>query len=44
LCDTDVQDIIRLLEEKGVNIELKRVPREKAVNIRDALKEFCDVI
>ncbi len=43
LCETEVHDVIRLLEEKGVSIELKRVPREKAVNIKDALKEFCDV-
>jgi mannose/fructose/N-acetylgalactosamine-specific phosphotransferase system component IIB len=43
LCEPDIQDILRLLEDKGVTIELKRVPREKAVNIRDALKEFCQV-
>lgn len=43
LCETEVHDILRLLEEKGVSVELKRVPREKAVNIREALKEYCDV-
>ena len=43
LCDNEIQDIITLLENKGVLIELKRVPREKAVNIRDALKDFCPI-
>ncbi|MDP2853267.1 MAG: PTS sugar transporter subunit IIB [Smithellaceae bacterium] len=43
LCEPEIQDILKLLEDKGVSIELKRVPREKAVNIRDALKEFCQV-
>ncbi len=43
LCEPEIQDILTLLEDKGVAIELKRVPREKAVNIRDALKEFCQV-
>jgi mannose/fructose/N-acetylgalactosamine-specific phosphotransferase system component IIB len=39
LCDKDIRDIITLLESAGVLIELKRVPREKAVNIKDALKD-----
>ena len=43
LCEPEIQDIISLLEDKGVSIELKRVPREKAVNIRDALKEYCPI-
>lgn len=43
LCETEVHDIIRLLEEKGVSVELKRVPREKAVDIKDALKELCKI-
>jgi len=41
LCDNEIQDIITLLENAGVLIELKRVPRERAVNIRDALKDYC---
>ena len=41
LCDNEIQDIITLLENEGVLIELKRVPRERAVNIRDALKDYC---
>jgi len=41
LCDNEIQDIITLLENAGVLIELKRVPQERAVNIRDALKDYC---
>ncbi|OGP89234.1 MAG: hypothetical protein A2031_07390 [Deltaproteobacteria bacterium RBG_19FT_COMBO_43_11] len=41
LCDKEIQDIIRLLENAGVVIELKRVPRERAVNIKEALKDYC---
>lgn len=43
LCEPEIQDILNLLTEKGVAVELKRVPREKAVNIRDALSEFCQI-
>ncbi len=42
LCEPEIKDIFRLLQEKGVAVELKRVPREKAVDIEDALKAFCD--
>jgi PTS system mannose-specific IIB component len=42
LCEPEITDIFRLLREKGVAVELKRVPREKAVEIEDALKAFCD--
>ncbi len=42
LCDKDIEDILRLLENAGVVIELKRVPREKAVNIKEALKNYCE--
>ena len=43
LCETEIQDVFKLLEDEGVAVELKRVPREKAVNIKEALKEFCQV-
>ena len=43
LCEPEIQDILKLLEDKGVSIELKRVPREKAVNIKDALPKYCQV-
>jgi mannose/fructose/N-acetylgalactosamine-specific phosphotransferase system component IIB len=41
LCDTDILDIIKLSEENGVDVELKRVPRERAVNIKKAIKDYC---
>jgi len=40
-CNEEIEDIVKLLENAGVVIELKRVPRERAVNIRDALKDYC---
>lgn len=44
LCDLEIQDVLTLLEEKGVAVELKRVPREKAVDIKDALpSELCRI-
>lgn len=43
LCDREIEDILKLLEETGVTIELKRVPRERAVNIREALKDYCTI-
>jgi len=42
LCEPDIQDVLNLLQDKGVAVELKRVPREKAVNIKDVLKEYCE--
>ena len=42
LCGPEIADIFRLQQEKGVAVELKRVPREKAVDIQDALKACCD--
>jgi PTS system mannose-specific IIB component len=44
LCEPEIQDIFKLLQDEGVDVELKRVPREKAVDIKDALKEFCKVL
>lgn len=42
LCDKEIQDILKLLKNAGVVIELKRVPRERAVNIKEALKDYCE--
>lgn len=42
LCDIDIQDILKLSKEEGVGIELKRVPRDRAVNILEAIKEYCN--
>lgn len=41
LCDKEIEDLLKLLENSGVIVELKRVPREKAVNIKEALKDVC---
>jgi PTS system mannose-specific IIB component len=41
LCDSEIRDIIQLLEEDGVVIELKRVPRERSVSVQEALKDYC---
>lgn len=43
LCDTEIDDLLKLLENAGVVVELKRVPREKAVNIKEALKNVCQI-
>jgi mannose/fructose/N-acetylgalactosamine-specific phosphotransferase system component IIB len=42
LCDSDIQNILQLSEEEGIDIELKRVPRERAVNIKEVIKEYCN--
>ena len=41
LCDNEIIDIIKLLENDGVIIEVRRVPRERAVNIKDIIKDYC---
>jgi mannose/fructose/N-acetylgalactosamine-specific phosphotransferase system component IIB len=41
LCDRDIHEILELLESFGVSIDLKRVPREHSVNIKEAIKEYC---
>ena len=41
LCDDEIDDILKLLENDGVAIEIKRVPRERAVNIKDIIKGYC---
>lgn len=37
LCDTEINDLIQLLKNDGVTIEIKRIPRERAVNIKDII-------
>ena len=41
LCENEINDILKLLENDGVAIEIKRVPRERAVNIKDIIKDCC---
>ena len=40
LCDKEIQDIKNLLEDPGVVVELNRIPKGKAVNIKEALKNY----
>jgi len=40
LCENEITDILKLLENDGVSIEIKRVPRERAVNIKDIIKDY----
>jgi len=40
LCAADINHISELLTEKGVAIEIRRIPRERAVNIKDIIKKF----
>jgi mannose/fructose/N-acetylgalactosamine-specific phosphotransferase system component IIB len=42
LCDIDIQNILKLSDVEGVSIELKRVPRDRAVKIKEAIKEYCN--
>jgi len=41
LSETDIKEILRLMEEEGVKIELESVPRKRAINIRDAIGKYC---
>jgi mannose/fructose/N-acetylgalactosamine-specific phosphotransferase system component IIB len=42
LCDNEISDIRKLLENDGVTIEIRRIPRERAVNIKDIFKDYCE--
>ncbi len=41
LCESEIADILNFLEEKGVAVELRRVPREKALNMKEVLQNLC---
>jgi len=43
LCDSEIADIIKLLENEGVVIEIRRIPRERAVSIKDVIKDYCKI-
>jgi mannose/fructose/N-acetylgalactosamine-specific phosphotransferase system component IIB len=43
LCDNEIQDILTLLETNGVAIEVKPVPREKAINIKEVISKYCNM-
>jgi mannose/fructose/N-acetylgalactosamine-specific phosphotransferase system component IIB len=40
LCDEEISTIENLLKETGVFVELQRVPKGRAVNIKEALKDY----
>ncbi|HUN53983.1 MAG TPA: PTS sugar transporter subunit IIB [Smithella sp.] len=40
LCDDEIQSLEDLLKETGVFVELQRVPKSRAVNIKEALKDY----
>jgi PTS system mannose-specific IIB component len=43
LCDKEIECIENLLEEPGVVVELKSIPKGKAVNIKEALKNHWKI-
>ena len=43
LCDNEIRDLLNLLENDGVEIGIRRIPRERAVNIKDIFKDYCEI-
>jgi mannose/fructose/N-acetylgalactosamine-specific phosphotransferase system component IIB len=43
LCDEEIARLENLLKETGVFVELQRVPKGRAVNIKEALKDYWHV-
>jgi PTS system mannose-specific IIB component len=43
LCDEEIKDIENLLKETGVFVELQTVPKGRAVNIKEALKDYWKI-
>jgi len=42
LCDAEIKDMLCIMEKENIEIELKRVPREKDGNFKEILKEYCE--
>ena len=40
LCEDEIKYLEELIKETGVFVELQRIPKGRAVNIREALKDF----
>lgn len=40
LCEDEITNLENLLKEPGVFIELQRVPKGRAINIKEALKDY----
>jgi len=43
LCNEEITSLEELLKETGVFVELQRVPKGRAVNIKEALKDYWNV-
>lgn len=43
LCDEEINTLENLLKKSGVFVELQRVPKGRAVNIKEALKDYWHV-
>ena len=43
LCDEEIKNLENLLKETGVFVELQRVPKSRAVNIKEALKDYWQI-
>ena len=43
LCDNEIRDLLKLLENDGVEIGIRRIPRERAVNINEIFKDYCEI-
>lgn len=43
LCDNEIKDLLQLLENDGVTIGVRRIPRERAVSIQDIFKDYCEI-
>lgn len=43
LCDEEISTLENLLKKSGVFVELQRVPKGRAVNIKEALKDYWHV-
>ncbi|PKN76822.1 MAG: hypothetical protein CVU52_03170 [Deltaproteobacteria bacterium HGW-Deltaproteobacteria-10] len=43
LCDNEIRDLLKLLEDDGVEIAIRRIPRERAVNVKDIFKDYCEI-
>jgi len=43
LCDEEIKDLENLLKETGVFVELQTVPKGRAVNIKEALKDYWKI-
>lgn len=43
LCDSEIRELLQLLENDGVEIGIRRIPQERAVTIQDVVKDYCEI-